>query len=148
MGPILVVDDDALSRELVSEYLGAEGYQVLTCTSAEEALSLVREELPGLVLMDIRLPGIDGLAATRIIKTDPLINHIPVIATTALATKSDEAQVLEAGCESHLVKPLDLPRLLATVKEYLGPTANADSRGSLLRGVAIGLGSIGPSGPS
>ncbi len=129
MGPILVVDDDALSLELVSEFLGAEGYRVLTSISAEEALSLAREELPDLVLMDIRLPGMDGLAATRTLKADPLIDHIPVIATTALATKSDEDQVLEAECESHLVKPLDLPRLLATVKEYLGPTANADSRG-------------------
>ncbi len=129
MGPILVVDDDALSLELVSEFLGAEGYRVLTSISAEEALSLAREELPDLVLMDIRLPGMDGLAATRTLKADPLIDYIPVIATTALATKSDEAQVLEAGCETHLVKPLDLPRLLATVKEYLGPTANADSRG-------------------
>ncbi len=129
MGPILVVDDDALSLELVSEFLGAEGYRVLTSISAEEALSLTREELPDLVLMDIRLPGMDGLAATRSLKADPLIDHIPVIATTALATKSDEAQVLEAGCESHLVKPLDLPRLLATVKKYLGPGAHADSRG-------------------
>ncbi len=129
MGPILVVDDDALSLELVSEFLGAEGYRVLTSISAEEALSLVKEELPDLILIDIRLPGMDGLAATRTLKGDPLTHHIPVIATTALATKSDEARVLEAGCVAHLVKPLDLPMLLATVKEYLGPTANADSRG-------------------
>jgi len=121
MGLILVVDDDALSRELVSEFLGAKGYRVLTSTSAEEALSLVQEEFPDLILMDIRLPGMDGLAATRTLKGDPLIHHIPVIATTALATKSDQTQVLEAGCEAHLVKPLDLPRLLATVKEFLGP---------------------------
>ena len=121
MGLILVVDDDALSRELVSEFLGAKGYRVLTSTSAEEALSLVKEELPVLVLMDIRLPGMDGLAATRTLKGEPLTHHIPVIATTALASNSDQARVLEAGCEAHLAKPLDLQMLLATVKEFLGP---------------------------
>ena len=78
MRVIHLVDDHCLSRELASEFLGAKGYQVVTSTSAEGALSLVRKDPPDLVLMDVRLPGMDGLTATRTLIGNPVTHHIPV----------------------------------------------------------------------
>ena len=127
-----MVDDDGPSRELVTVYLGVKGHQVVACASAEQGLSLVAEQTPDLVLMDICLEGLDGLAAAQILKDDPDTHHIPVIVTTALAMRCDEERVLEKGCDACLVKPLDLSKLADLVRklkweiEKLEKQRNAD----------------------
>ena len=116
---ILIVDDDALSCELLLEFLEAAGYSAVAVASAEESLQLVAKQPPALILMDLRLPGLDGLEATRILKKVPSICHIPVVATTAHAMKGDEDRIYAAGCDAYLAKPIDLSRLLTVVDSFL-----------------------------
>ena len=116
---ILIVDDDALSCELLLECLDAAGYTAVAVTTAEECLQLVARHLPALILMDLRLPGLDGLSATRILKKVPSIRHVPIVATTAHAMKGDEDRIYAAGCDAYLAKPIDLTRLLIVVDSFL-----------------------------
>ena len=131
MKTILVVDDDILSREFVSEFLEAKGYNVHSSASAEEALQAVKEQSPNLILMDVLLPQMDGMDATRALKSDPNSCHIPVIATTALAMKGDNQKIINAGYSAHLVKPLDVDQLMELVRRYLGehPPVGSSSDG-------------------
>lgn len=116
---ILLIEDNALNMELARDLLEVAGYEVITATSAEEGLEIVRRQRPALVLMDIGLPGMDGLDATRQIKADPTTTHIPVVAVTAHAMKGDAERALEAGCAGHLTKPLDTREFARTVAGYL-----------------------------
>ena len=125
MNRILIVDDDAPSRELLSDFLEVVGYLTEAVGSAEEGLASARRYLPDLVLMDLGLPGLDGLAATRHLKEDPITSQVPIIATTAHAMKGDAEQSLEAGCDAYIAKPVDLSNLLATVGRLLERT-NSD----------------------
>lgn len=124
MSGILVVEDDRSSQEFLSEILDVKGYDVTTVGSAEEAFESISEHPPDLVLMDILLPGMDGLMATQILKDDVNTSHIKVVAITAMAMKGDEDKILEAGCEACLVKPLDIAELLATVRNCLDSREN------------------------
>lgn len=117
---ILVVEDHPQNLELVTDLLESAGYRVLTATTAEEGLTLSSTHRPDLILMDVRLPGLDGLEATKILKEDPATRAIPVIALTAYAMPEDRLRIRDAGCEGYLTKPLKIPLLLEQIHSYLG----------------------------
>lgn len=114
--PILVVDDNAQNLKLARVLLISEGYQVRTATNAEEALQVLDLFSPRLILMDIQLPGMDGLELTRRLKADPSRRGIVVVALTAYAMRGDQEKALAAGCDGYIAKPIDVeafPRLIA-----------------------------------
>jgi two-component system cell cycle response regulator DivK len=123
MPNILVVEDNPTNMKLSTFLLESAEYHVIGATSAEAGLALARECRPDLILMDIQLPGMDGLQATAILKTDEATRHIPVIALTALAMKGDEERILAAGCDGYIAKPLDYKDFLAVVKARLMKSA-------------------------
>ncbi|MCX6916371.1 MAG: response regulator [Verrucomicrobia bacterium] len=104
---ILVVEDNALNLELVTDLLEANGFEVLPAQTAEEGIELACRCAPDLILMDVSLPGLDGLAATKALRADPETRHLPIIALTAHAMKGDEQVALDAGCDGYLAKPID-----------------------------------------
>ena len=116
---ILIVEDDQVSQKMVRDALQAGGYETAEAESGEAALQKVAEDTPDLILMDIRLPGIDGLETTRRLKADPQTAAIPVVAVTAHAMPEDEAMIREAGCEAYMPKPLRFSLLMALVKNVL-----------------------------
>ena len=119
MTSIQIVDDDAPSREFVSKFLELKGYQVRGAGSSEEAFELISQQWPELILMDILLPGMDGIEAAVKLKNEPGTSQIKVIATTAMAMKGDEAKISQGGFEAYLVKPLDISTLLMTIQRCL-----------------------------
>ena len=116
---ILIVEDDRLSMTLLSDFLNAHGYRVLKTSEGSEAINLARDERPDLILMDIRLPGINGFDVTRLLKQDDQTKAIPVIAVTAFATPEDETKALKSGCAAHITKPVNVDELLRTVESFL-----------------------------
>jgi CheY-like chemotaxis protein len=115
-GRILVVDDNLANLKLAGDLCECEGYEVDRAQSAEGALEAISLRTPDLILMDLALPGMDGLALTRHLRNRPETRHIPVVALTAFAMRRDEDRAREAGCDAYLVKPIDtraLPALLA-----------------------------------
>lgn len=116
---ILVVEDNDVNRELMREILEMSSYEVLMAKDGEEGVSMAKEHKPDLILMDIQLPKIDGLQATRIIKADDSTGSIPVIALTAYAMKGDENIFLEAGCCAYIPKPISVLSFLEKIKTYL-----------------------------
>ncbi len=119
MPRVLVVDDNPLNVELALAVLAADGMQVETALDATEAAQRLAEFKPDLVLMDIQLPGVDGLTLTRQIKADPASRHVVVLAFTAYAMKGDEAKMLAAGCDGYLSKPIDVASFAAQVRSWL-----------------------------
>lgn len=119
-GQILVVDDNPANLKLARLTLSVAGYTVLTAVDAEQAQSVLLEHKPELILMDIQLPGMDGLELTRLIKADPVTQAIVVLAVTAYAMKGDEERAVEAGCDGYITKPIDTRTLADTVARYLG----------------------------
>jgi signal transduction histidine kinase/ActR/RegA family two-component response regulator len=119
---ILVVEDNPANMKLVREVLKGRGYRILEATSGEEALDTVKFIHPDLILMDIQLPGMDGLAVTRQLKGNPETRDIPTIALTAHAMKRDEERVLEAGCAGYIPKPIDTVNFPNQVAAYLRRT--------------------------
>jgi len=116
---LLVVEDNPINRKLARNVLRSRGYRVLEATTGEEGLSLLEHENVDLVLMDIQLPGMDGLEITRRLKSDPRTAGIPVVALTAHARENDEARAREAGCAGYITKPIRLARFPAQVEAYL-----------------------------
>jgi CheY-like chemotaxis protein len=116
---ILIVEDNPLNMELATDLLEAAGYVVRQAGTAEEAIHKAKTDSPQLILMDVSLPGMDGLAATRALKVDPATRAIPVIALTAYAMKGDEEKAREAGCEGYITKPIDTRGFPATVARVL-----------------------------
>ncbi|MGH7363986.1 MAG: response regulator [Candidatus Methylomirabilales bacterium] len=116
---ILVVEDNPMNMELVCEVLEAHGYEVWQATSAAEALERLTRVKPDLILMDIQLPGLDGLALTKRLKQEPATRDILVVALTAHAMKGDRARILEAGCCGYLPKPIDIKQLTSQVARLL-----------------------------
>jgi CheY-like chemotaxis protein len=127
-GLILVIEDNSVNRELVTDVLEANRFRVTQAQTAEEGLRLARELSPDLILMDISLPGMDGLAATRALKADMATSHLPVIALTAHVMRGDEAIALEAGCDGYLSKPIDTRKLPATIAAFI-KAASGRSKG-------------------
>jgi two-component system cell cycle response regulator DivK len=115
MPTILVVEDNPANMTLAVFLLQSVGHTVLSAVNAETGITLAREKRPDLVLMDIQLPGMDGLEATRILKLDDATRDIPVIALTALAMKGDEERIRDAGCDGYVSKPLRYQDFLAVV---------------------------------
>jgi len=119
---ILLVEDNAVNRRLAQFLLKSKGYEVWEVTSAPEAFAALKERRPDLILMDIQLPEVDGLTATRRLKEDPATSDIPVVAVTSYAMKGDEAKALEAGCSAYVTKPIDKTQFLDTVARLLPPS--------------------------
>ncbi len=113
---ILVIEDNEANMRLTTGLLKEQSYTVLQASNAEKGIRLAQEERPDLILMDISLPGMDGLTATRILKRNPSTSHIPVVAVTAHAMRGDEPKTLEAGCDWYLSKPLDKAEFCNVVK--------------------------------
>ena len=123
MAKVLVVEDNAANMTLATSLLESVGHAVLKATDAEAGVALAGAEQPDLILMDIQLPGMDGLQATGLLKGDAATRDIPVIALTALAMKGDEERIREAGCDGYIAKPLSYKDFLATISSQLGKRA-------------------------
>jgi CheY-like chemotaxis protein len=120
---ILIVDDNPMNLKLVRVLLAAEGYQVGTATNAEEALLAIDSFQPRLILMDIQLPGMDGLELTRRLKAAPATRSAIIVAVTAYAMKGDKERAMAAGCDGYLSKPIDTRTLPAIIADFLGARA-------------------------
>lgn len=116
---ILVVEDNALNLELATELLRHAGYAVVQARSAEDGLRLARHERPDLILLDVRLPGMDGLTAVKALKLDASTRHIPTVAMTAQAMKGDEEAARAAGFDAYVTKPIDTRALPVTIARLL-----------------------------
>ncbi|MCF6289631.1 MAG: response regulator [Desulfobacterales bacterium] len=117
---VLVVEDNRDSRELVAKVLKARGYGVVEAVDGEEALRLVEQVRPGLILMDISLPRMDGHEVTRRLKSSEELKAIPVIALTAHAMKGDREKALAAGCDGYITKPINIRELPGQIEQFLG----------------------------
>jgi CheY-like chemotaxis protein len=120
MKRLLVVEDDPTIMGLIVILLEREGYGVIQATSAEDALRLAAEQAPNLILMDVALPGMDGLEATRRLKSREGTSRIPIVAITAQAMKQDAERAALAGCDGFIVKPLSTSHFLGEVARFLG----------------------------
>jgi two-component system cell cycle response regulator DivK len=121
MARILVVEDNPDNMTLTVMLLRSAGHTVLSAVDAEAGLTMARAELPNLILMDIQLPGMDGLQATGLLKRDVATQAIPVIALTALAMKGDEERIRAAGCNGYIAKPMSVGSFLKTIAAQLAP---------------------------
>lgn len=119
MANILVIEDNAANMKLAMLLLLNANHFVLCAADAETGVTMARAELPDLILMDIQLPGMDGLAATALLKSDPLTADIPVIALTAMAMKEDREKSRHAGCDAYIAKPLRYTELYAAIDTLL-----------------------------
>jgi CheY-like chemotaxis protein len=119
MTTILVVEDNEMNREMLSRRLERKGYTVLIATDGDTGIAVARANKPDLILMDMSLPVVDGWEATRRMKADHALQHIPVVALTAHAMANDRDKALEAGCDDYDTKPIELPRLLAKIENLL-----------------------------
>ena len=119
MANILVIEDNPANMKLACLLLRNAGHEVLCAVDAETGLTMAREARPELILMDIQLPGMDGLAATALLKQDPLTAAIPVIALTAMAMKADQEKSQVAGCDAYIAKPLRYQELYAAIDALL-----------------------------
>lgn len=121
MAVLLIVEDTPANMKLADILLTRAGHTVLHAVNAEAGLLLAATERPDLILMDIQLPGMDGLTATTLLKKDPVTAAIPIIALTALATKSDRERSERAGCDGYISKPLRYQELYSTIDSLLHP---------------------------
>ena len=119
MARILIIEDNAANMKLASLLLENAGHTALCAVDAETGLTLARAERPDLILMDIQLPGMDGLAATALLKQDPATAAIPIIALTAMAMKEDREKTRAAGCDAYIAKPLRYQELYAAIDRLL-----------------------------
>lgn len=117
---VLIVEDNELNMKLFRDLLEAHGYQTSGTSNGQEALGLVRQMRPDLILMDIQLPQVSGLEVTRWIKDDPELRAIPIVAVTAFAMKGDEERIREGGCEAYLSKPISVGKFIETVRRFIG----------------------------
>jgi two-component system cell cycle response regulator DivK len=118
--PILIVDDNPYNLKLARLLLTAEGYDARTATDAEHAMTVLEEFKPRLILMDIQLPGMDGLELTRRLKSEAATRDIVIVALTAYAMKGDEERARAAGCDGYIAKPIDVRTLPSAVAGFLG----------------------------
>ena len=127
MAKILVVEDNVTNMKLSTFLLESADHEVIAAANAETGLTLARDRHPDLILMDIQLPGMDGLEATALLKADVATRRIPVIALTALAMKGDKERILAAGCNGYIAKPLDYKNFLMVVAAALAsPRSDGD----------------------
>ena len=119
MAKILLVEDNELNRDMLSRRLKRKGYEVLIAVDGQEGVAMAQSEAPDLILMDMRLPVLDGWEATEQIKSTPETQDIPIIALTSHAMKGDRKQALAAGCDDYDIKPIEFPRLLGKIQALL-----------------------------
>lgn len=119
MSKILLVEDDEMNRDMLSRRLIKRGYEVIIAVDGQEGVDLARSVDPGLILMDMSLPVMDGWTATRTLKGDPATAEIPIIALTAHAMSGDETRAREAGADDFDTKPVELKRLVSKMEELL-----------------------------
>jgi CheY-like chemotaxis protein len=119
MSAILVVDDNPINLKLISDLLESKGHEMFKAVDAADAQAVLAEILPDLILMDIALPGMDGLTLTRILKASERTRHIPIIALTAFAMKADDLKAKDAGCAGYVTKPIDTRELPKQIAEFL-----------------------------
>ncbi len=127
---ILVVDDNPTNLKLACDVLACEGYTMLRAGNALEALELLKHTLPDLILMDIQMPGMDGLTLTPLLKGNADYRHIRIVALTSFAMRGDEAKALAAGCDGYITKPIEtrkLPQQLAKILQQKNPPDPADA---------------------
>ncbi|MDH3600225.1 MAG: response regulator [Candidatus Tectomicrobia bacterium] len=119
MAKILLVEDNEMNREMLARRLQRHGYQVVIAVDGDQGVQLAQAEAPDLILMDMRLPVLDGWEATRQLKALPATQAIPIIALTAHAMSGDRAKAMEAGCDDYDTKPVEFPRLLERIQAFL-----------------------------
>jgi CheY-like chemotaxis protein len=117
---ILIVDDNPTNLKLASDVLVSEGFAVEAARDADEARMLLGQRLPDLILMDIALPGMDGLTLTRLLKAESRFAQVPIVALTASAMRGDEEKALAAGCAGYITKPIDTRTIGRLILKYLG----------------------------
>jgi len=126
MAKILLVEDQEMNRDMISRRLIKRGYEIVMAEDGAEGVDKARSESPDLILMDISLPVMNGYEATRAIKADEATRAIPIVALTAHAMSTDREKALEAGCDGYETKPVELPKLLATIEKLLAaPTTTS-----------------------
>ncbi len=116
---ILIVEDEPRNLTLLRDLLQVSGYSTIEATDGKQGVELAKASKPDLIIMDIQMPEMDGLEATRILKEDATTSNIPVLALTSYAMKGDKERILEVGCDGYLAKPIDIQEFLKTVAEYL-----------------------------
>ena len=136
MAKILVIEDNPTNMKLTCFLLDNIGHNVLTTTDAEAGIAVARNENPQLILMDIQLPGMNGFAATTLLKQDSLTAHIPIIAVTALAMKIDREKSLVAGCDDYIAKPLRYKELHEVINKHLTQSTTPASTAAEKKGCA------------
>ena len=129
MARILIVEDNPANMKLTVFILEKAGHETIQAVDAESGLSAAQAQRPDLILMDVQLPGMDGLEATVLLKADPATRRIPVIALTALAMRSDEERICAAGCDGYIAKPIDYKNFLAQVERSLAQAADGSGPG-------------------
>ncbi len=125
---ILVVDDNDLNLELLRDLLEGQGYRVRVAVDADDAIAVLHDFRPRLILMDIQLPGMDGLTLTRMLKSNPSMRDIRIVGLTGYAMAGDEQRLLAAGCDGYLPKPIDTRALPGVVQAQLDPRPAARAR--------------------
>ncbi len=120
MARILVVEDNEMNLDMLTRRLSRRGHEILIATDGAQGIELTRREKPELILMDMSLPVLDGWQATRQLKNDPSVSHIPIIALTAHAIAGDREKALAAGCDEYEAKPIKFPQLMAKIEMFLG----------------------------
>ena len=116
---ILIIEDEPANRKLARDLLRVFGYTTIEATDGKQGVALARARKPDLILMDIQMPIMDGLEATRILKADAVTRNIPVVALTSYAMEGDKEKILQAGCDGYLTKPIDIQELLKKVGDSL-----------------------------
>jgi two-component system cell cycle response regulator DivK len=119
---ILVIEDQEDNRRIVRDLLTSVGYRIIEAVTGEEGVTAAELHVPDLILMDIQLPGIDGYEATRRIKANPALRHIPIIVVTSYALSGDDVKAFEAGCDGYISKPFSPRALLTRIREFLPDT--------------------------
>jgi two-component system cell cycle response regulator DivK len=117
---VLYIEDNYQNRRLVKRLLKQRGYEVLEAEDGLQGIAIAAREKPALILMDINLPGIDGMEATSRLKSSPDLCQIPIVAVTAAAMRGDRERIMAAGCDDYLQKPIDNEELVNTVKRFVG----------------------------
>jgi CheY-like chemotaxis protein len=117
---ILLAEDNEETIEMMLAYLESKGYRLVVARNGKEAIDLAHEHLPHLILMDIQMPKMDGLEATRQMRASPALQHIPIIALTALVMSGDRERCLEAGADDYMIKPGSLKKVLHSIESHLG----------------------------
>jgi CheY-like chemotaxis protein len=115
----LLVEDNEVNRRLAEFLLRSQGYEVIEAASAEQAFEILATERPDLIVMDIQLPDMDGLEATRRLKVDPLLRNIPVVAVTSFAMTGDHERAMAAGCIGYITKPIDKTTFIGEIANHL-----------------------------